>query len=240
MILGQIKTQVFNFVRPTGTSTTIMTTIPSDGSTVDNLTMWIDEELRRVYRSQKWFFLWNNGILSTVNTQQTYPSFLSSAVFELGDCTYLGNRLPSIPIQQGLAFFTTSGAPRGIALDPQTQQTIWIFPVPNAVYSVGASWYVAPVDLKNPGDTNFLTANFADLVISLGVWKSFNELQNQALASYWGNIYQGWLGLLREADTEFKNANGTLSALLAAQKVLGMPTAVALKAAMTGAPATAQ
>lgn len=100
---------------------------------------------------------------------------------------------------------TSDSTVRGIPIEYETyQDSITLYPTPDAIYAMEAIIRRVPADLSADGDTPSLNSSWHPGIVLLGRFYYYDDTQDAAKATWSWNQYQLWLQR-RQTDIEQEN-----------------------------------
>lgn len=162
-------------------------------------TIWVRDAWLQIQRSrQDWTFRWAEGTFNTVASQREYTpaqaGMVAGDIMDLSTLTIPAekSRLVIAGYKQ-FQFGDTEGMPTYVSRKPNN--TIGLYNIPNAIYTINYDYYMNPVTLVDNTDTPTLDPAYHKAITWLAVKNYAREQGNE------------WRGLYQAATTEYVQIN---------------------------------
>ena len=176
-------------------------TIPTDAGLIAGAKGWVNSCQREICRQHNFSFLQStNADIYTVNGTQSYSLPTNFKVFVEKGVIFVDGTTKNTLIRWGedaenkYPKTDTKGEPTNYWL---WEDKIWLYPIPDAVYTIKTKSYNYLPDLSLDGDTNKITLKHYQVLIDGACVKGCLWLQEEA--SLWEQKYQmGLAEMIRE------------------------------------------
>lgn len=179
------------------TVTAIITQVKNNLNRTDitdaQIYIWLNNRQRRILQLENVYFMEKTSTTSTVASQQTYTvptDYKDELIITLVDSdskrSVLTKWKGSEP-EKGYTDTTKTGKPTNYWL---WQDAYYLYPIPDAVYTLSLRYYYYLTDLSASNTTNELTNKFPDLLIAGATADGFTYLMETAMANDWENKYR--------------------------------------------------
>lgn len=117
-----------------------------------------------------WKFLWVNSTFSTVTDQRAYTPFTDIGEWNATQF-YIGDDPLAVTYHETSGRFdqTETGKPHTVVIMPDN--SLQLYPLPDAAYSINCEYYRAPQELKENTDISLIPEKFHDVIVLRAVVK---------------------------------------------------------------------
>jgi hypothetical protein len=151
------------------------TYLRSDNTDItNNLSTWCQMAQVQICFEARWTWSLQKDVLSLTNAVGTGPYTLSAAMAFPARSALAYPALEELPWDQFTLYQAmAAGPPKVFSRVPGAPTQILVAPVPDTTYSLSFAYHKILPDLVNPGDTNYLTTYYPQILTAATVIEGF-------------------------------------------------------------------
>lgn len=175
------------------------------GELVINIDNFVNERQRLIQSAKSWWFQRAVQTFNTVATQRDYalPADYKDDFWLYITIDDIYRPIRMVSMNDILRFYTNvdKGRPEHYVI---TEPNISFYPIPDKVYAVTNLYYKFLSDLSADSDTNVLTQQWPELLISGALSEAFTLLGDIAAATVWETKYAAYMKELNARDIDYR------------------------------------